>query len=535
MSKKIIKGQEKLILGINSVVDTVKVTLGPKGKCVAIQNSFGVPDVTRDGATVAKNINFKDPAVDMGAALVKNASLKTEEQAGDGSSSTAILVKEFIEKGRRYLSDPEVNMNEIKSGMEKGVELAKEFIAKKSIPVADDLEKIRRVATISANNDTKIGDMIVKCMEQVGTDGVITADYASGLDTTIEVTQGFKIDRGWASPHFVNSASDGKCTLDNPVIMVISEKMSNIPPLAPILEEIAKQGRSILFIADEIDDVVLNMLAFNTIQGAIKCCVIKGIDFGDSRKNIMEDIAVSVGAKFICPEYGISLADKITLDMLGSADKVVISKDSTIIYGGNGDPDRISDRLEVLKDRYKDPGVSPYEKTKFKSRISGLSGGVAVIRAGGASETEKNNRKATIEDAILASQSAISEGIVAGGGYTLIEASQDIKNRLSTIDDLTEDEIKGVNIISDSLPVITKTIAINSGLSGDVVVNKLISTKTGYNAKTGEWGDLVKMGVLDSAKVLRVCLENAVSTASMCLLTDSIIVEEEEENKDNNV
>ena len=317
--------------------------------------------------------------------------------------------------------------------------------------------------------------------------------------------------------------------------MVISEKMSNIPPLAPILEEIAKQGRSILFIADEIDDVVLNMLAFNTIQGAIKCCVIKGIDFGDSRKNIMEDIAVSVGAKFICPEYGISLADKITLDMLGSADKVVISKDSTIIYGGNGDPDRISDRLEVLKDRYKDPGVSPYEKTKFKSRISGLSGGVAVIRAGGASETEKNNRKATIEDAILASQSAISEGIVAGGGYTLIEASQDIKNRLSTIDDLTEDEIKGINIISDSLPVITKTIAINSGLSGDVVVNKLISTKTGYNAKTGEWGDLVKMGVLDSAKVLRVCLENAVSTASMCLLTDSIIVEEEEENKDNNV
>ena len=522
MSKKIIKGNGPIVEGVKEVVDTIKVTLGPKGKCVAIQNSFGNPDITRDGATVAKSIELSDPGKNVGATLVKNASIQTEEQVGDGTSSVSILANEFIEAGKKYLDNPEINLNELKNGMELGVEYVKEYIKKTAIPVADDLEKIRRVATISANNDTVVGNLIVEAMEKVGIDGVITAEFASGLDTTIEVTQGFKIERGWASPHFVTAQSEGKCILDNPVIMVVSEHMSTIPPLAPVLEAVAKQGRSILIIADEVDEIVLNMLAFNSINGALKCCVVKGIDFGDSRKNIMEDIAVSVGANHICPEVGLSLSD-IDLKDLGAADKVVISRDSTIIYGGHGNSDQIKDRLEVIKDRLADPTTTQYEKTKFKARLSGLSGGVAVIKAGGASETEKANRKATIEDAILASQSAISEGVVPGGGYTYLRASQEIKKFPGK---QTMSEILGIKLVLQSLKVITKTIAENYGLPGDVVVDKCIRSKKGFNAKTGRYSDLTVVGVLDSAKVLRVCLENAVSVASMVLLTDSVVIEE---------
>jgi chaperonin GroEL len=524
MSKKIIKGQAGMIEGINAVADTIKVTLGPKGKCVAIQSSFGGPDITRDGATVAKGISLKDPIQSMGAELIKNAAVKTEEQAGDSTSSTAILVQEFVRRGSRFIQDPEVNMNELKDGMEKAVEETKAYISKTSEPVADDLEKIRRVATISANNDKAIGNLIVEAMEKVGIDGVITADFGSGLDTSIEVTQGFKILRGWASPHFVTSQSDAKCVLENPVILVVSERLSTIPPLAPVLEAIAKQGRELLIIADEVDDIVLNMLAFNNIQGALKCCVVKGIDFGDSRRNIMEDISVSVGAHHVCPEYGLSMSD-VTLEMLGSAEKAVISKDTCIIYDGHGDADQIKDRLEVIKDRLKDPSVSDYEKTKFKARISGLSGGVAVIRAGGASDTEKKNRKATIEDAILASQSAISEGVVPGGGWTLVKAS----TAVNIPDNATESEKLGYHVILDSLPVITKTIAENYGISGEVVVAKTLEGDQGFNAKTGTWGDLKADGVLDSAKALRVALENAVSAAGMCLLTDAVVYDEPED------
>jgi chaperonin GroEL len=312
--------------------------------------------------------------------------------------------------------------------------------------------------------------------------------------------------------------------LENPVILVVSERLSTIPPLAPVLEAIAKQGRELLIIADEVDDIVLNMLAFNNIQGALKCCVVKGIDFGDSRRNIMEDISVSVGAHHVCPEYGLSMSD-VTLEMLGSAEKAVISKDTCIIYDGHGDSDQIKDRLEVIKDRLKDPSVSDYEKTKFKARISGLSGGVAVIRAGGASETEKKNRKATIEDAILASQSAIAEGVVPGGGWTLTKASIAV----TVPSDATESEKLGYHVILDSLPVITKTIAENYGISGEVVVSKTLDGPHGFNAKTGTWGDLKTDGVLDSAKALRVALENAVSAAGMCLLTDTVVYDEPEE------
>lgn len=529
MSKKISAGNSGIVRGIKMAAEAIGATVGPRGKCVAIQSSFGAPNITRDGATVAKSLSSKDPEESMGIELVKAASVKTEEVVGDATSTTAILTEAIVSGGLRHAQDPKINMNEFKIGLEKTLDIVKGMLVGESVQVDGDLERIRRVATISANNDPKIGDLIVECMEKVGMDGVITADYSSGLDTVVEITKGFKIERGWASPHFVTSAADGKCVLENPVIMVISERLSSIPPLAPILEAVVKQGRSLLIVADEADEVVLNMLSFNVIQGALKCCVVKGIDFGDSRKNIMEDISVAVGATHICQEYGNSLA-KATIDMLGSAEKVVVGKDSTIIYGGTGDPEEIGTRLQVLKDRMASKDTSPYEKSKFKSRISGLSGGVAVIKAGGASETERTNRKETIEDAILASQSALSEGVCAGGGYTLSKIAWDFESG-ETVCQMSDSEFAGSLTLLEAMFSVTKRVAENYGISGDVVLENCRSKGLGFNAVTGKYEDLMESGVIDSSKGIRVALENAVAAAGMALLTAWTVTDVEEDNK----
>lgn len=539
MSKEINheNGQSKMIDGVNKVVNAVKVTLGPKGRCVAIQGGFGIPEITRDGATVAKSVDLKDPIENMGAQLVKKAAQSTEEQAGDGTSGTSVLIQEMVNRGQKYLVSGSSNINEIKSGMDKAVKWVTEFIADNSIPVDGDLEKIRRVATISANNDPTVGDLIVSCMEKVGVDGVITADVSSGLETTIDVVEGLRIERGWASPHFVTAPEDGKCVMENPAILVVGEKLSNVPQLINILEPVVKQGQPLLIICDDIDEVVLTTLVMNVLQGALRCCVVKGIDYGDARKNLMEDISVVVGAKYICPEYGMKVSDA-TIECLGSANKVVVSKDSCVIYEGYGDKDEIKDRLEVLKKRASDPNITDYEKTKFQKRISGLAGGIGIIMAGGASEPEKINRKATIEDAILASKSAVTEGVVPGGGYIFLEASRKGRKLFIEKTELTKDEISGAEIVLDSLKAITWTIGENSGIQGDVLIERLGNFETGsmnygYNAKTGEYGDLVSMGVLDSAKVLRVSLENATSAASMCLLTTCTITDEPSEDSCN--
>lgn len=538
MSKRIEFTNTPMIEGVKESVKAISKTLGPKGSCVAIQNSWGVPDITRDGATVAKNIVFKDPIKNMGAQLVKSAAQKTEELVGDGTSSVSILIRELVTKGQRYLNVG-ANLNEIKDGMEKASEWVKNYIKENSIPVEGDLEKIRRVATISANNDPEVGNLIVECMEKVGTDGVIVADVTSGLDTTIDVVEGFKIERGWASPHFITSPNDGKCVMEDPAILVISEKISSVPQIIPALEAVMKGlgGKPLLIICDDMDENVMTTLVLNVLQGALRCCVVKGIDFGDNRKNIMEDIAVAVGGAYICPEYGIKATD-VHVEHFGGASKVVVSKDSCIIYGGHGDKDDISQRVDILRNRLEDPSTSDYEKNKFEKRISCLSGGIGIIKAGGASEVEKNNRKQTIEDAILASKSAISEGVVPGGGYVFLKASQ--SGRREYIEKnkkfLTPDELTGAEIVLEALKSITWTIGENSGIQGDVLIEKLTkpagkNKAFGYNAKAGKFGDLIEMGVLDSAKVLRVSLENAVSAASMCLLTSCTITDNEDEKK----
>ena len=399
------EAQNEVIKGVVKAVDAVKITLGPAGKCVAISTDFGSPEISRDGASVIKTIQFKNPKMNIGAQLVKKAATLTEELVGDSTSSTSILIEEMCLKGQRSLNAG-CNVNEIKSGMLKAGSWVKDYIQKNSIEIGDDLEKIRRVATISANNDPEVGNLVVECMEKVGIDGVITADLGSGLDTVIDVTTGMKLNRGWTSPQYVTTPEDGKCTMENPYVAVIGEKLSSVSQILPLIEQIIKTGRPFLIICDDIDETVNMTLIVNTLQGAIRCCVVKGIDFGDSRENIMQDIAVATGGAYICEKNNLSLAEA-TLEHLGGAKKVVISKDNTIIYEGMGDVDQIKARAEILKARLNDPNISHYEKTKFSERVANLCGGIGIIKAGGATEAEKVNRKATIEDAILASKSAL--------------------------------------------------------------------------------------------------------------------------------
>lgn len=535
MSGKIIKKglttQAEIIEGVSEAVDAIKVTIGPSGKCVAIDGMTG-PEITRDGATVAKSISFKDPVKNMGATLVRKAAALTEDMVGDNTSTTSVLIKELCEKGQKALRTGS-NVNEIKSGMLKAEKWMENFIKKNSIPIDGDLEKIRKVATISANNDPEVGGLVVDCMKIVGINGIITAEMSSGLDTTIDVTSGMKIERGWTSPLYVTSPEDGKCIMENPYIIVVGEKLSNVNQILGILEPIIKEGRPFLIICDDIDDVVNATLIMNTTSGAIRCCVVKGVDFGDSRKNIMQDIAIAVGGDYICPENGLSISSA-TIENLGAAKKVVISRDSCVIYEGFGNKDEISERVEILKKRLEDPSTSLYDKNKFEKRIANLSGGIGIIKAGGATEAEKLNRKATIEDSILASKSAISEGCAPGGGYIFFKGSIEVEKDKAFWKSMTEDEIEGAKIVFSSLPIILKIIAENSGISSYEVMDTMKKSKKsyfGYNAKTKKFGNLLDEGILDSSKALRVSLENSISTASMILLTDCIIIDDEEDNK----
>lgn len=525
--------QSRIIEGVIKTADAIKTTLGPAGKCVAIDSGFGAPEITRDGATVAKSISFSDPVLNMGAQLVKKAASRTEEQCGDSTSTTSILLKEFCEKGRRHLNAG-CNVNELKSGMLKAMSWVKEFIKSNSIKVDGDFEKIKRVATISANNDPVVGSLVVECMEKVGINGIITADVSSGLDTQVDVTTGMKLERGWSSPHYVTSPEEGKCVMDNPYVIIVGEKLSSVNQILGVIEGLMRSGRPFLVVCDEIDDVVNSTLIMNTLNGMIRCCVVKGIDFGDNRKNIMADLAVATGGKYLTPENGLSITTA-TIEDFGSAQRVVIDRDSTIIYQGAGDPADIESRANVIKARLNDPNTSEYDKTKFEKRLANLVGGIGIIKAGGASEAEKLNLKATITDSILASKSAIEEGCVPGGGYVYYKASLEAKKDKAFWKSLEGDEKEGAEIVFSSLPCILRTVAENSGRSGEVVLaelNKTTKQPWGYNAKTKKYCYLLDDGILDSAKAIRVALENSVSTAAMILLTDCTIIDEEVDKKE---
>jgi chaperonin GroEL len=525
--------QEKIIKGVEKTANAIKTTLGPSGHCVAIEGVMGMPpEVTRDGATVAKSIKLSDGSENIGAELIKKAATLTEELAGDSTSTTAVLIKELCLSGQKYLKKG-VNINSLKSGMQKACNWIVDYLKENTIKVDGDLEKIRKVATISANNDPEIGNLIVECFEKVGFDGVITADLTNGIETVIDVTSGMKLERGWASPQYITQMDEGTCVLENPYIAILGERISSVNQIIPVLEIVQKSGRPILFIVDEMDDIVNTTLVMNTLRGAIRACVIKGVDFGDNRKNTMADIAVLTGGAYVCQETGNKLSE-FAEEMLGSAKKVVVSRDNTIIFEGSGDQDKIKERVDLIKTRMKSENITKYDLAKWEKRIANLSGGIGIIKAAGATETEAVNKKQTIEDAILASKSAIQEGCSVGGGYTYVKAEMALRKDANFWKNLNMDEIYGAEIVLTSVPVIMKTIAENAGESGDVVLNTVRKHKKeywGFNAKTKTYEDLLNAGVLDSTKALRVSLENAVSTAAMILLIDCSLLEENEEDK----
>lgn len=535
MTGKIIKkGQEKIIKGVNKATEAVKVTLGPAGHSVAISTDFGAVDASRDGANILKSINFKDQEENIGAQLVKKASTLTESEAGDSTTTTAILTNELVMKGQKAVQTGS-NINEVKAGMLKAGKWVGKYIKDKTIEVGGDLEKIRKVATISANNDPEVGNLIVKCMEQVGENGVITSELSSGLDTTIDITTGMKFNRGWASPQYVTSAEDGKCVMENPYIIVVGEKISSVNQILGLMQEIMKTGRPFLFVVDDMDEVVNTTLVLNTLQGAIRCCVVKGIDFGDARKNAMADIAIATGGTFICQENNVTISDA-TLEHLGAAKKVIVSKDSTVIVEGQGEPEKIQARVDVLKSRMKSPDVSEYDKNKFETRIANLSGGIAVIKVAAATEVEAQNKKATVDDAVLASKSAIEEGCLPGSGYIYLKAANEMMKDVKFIKSLEGDELDGVKIVANSLPVILQTVVENAGISSAIVIDNILKSKKdnyGFNAKTKKYCNLLDSGILDSTKAVRVALENAISTASTILLIDSAIINEDDSSENN--
>ena len=537
MEGKLIKkgeiSQEEIIKGVVKASDAISTTLGPAGKSVAIMSMIG-PEITRDGATVAKSIVLSNPGENIGASLVKSAASRTEEAAGDSTSTTAILIKEFCLRGRKAISKGS-NVNEIKQGMQKAGMWVNDYIRKNSTPVNDDLSLVEKVATISANNDPEIGKLVVQAMKQVGMNGLITADTAKGLYNVVEVTTGMKLNRGWASPHYVTDPASGECVLESPYILVVGERISSVNQIVSFMESVVNSGsrHSILIVCDGIDDVVSATLIYNVLKGIIKCCVVEGIDFGDNRKNVMNDLAIATGATFICPENGISISDA-TINHCGSAKKVVINRDSTVLYEGAGDEKEINELAGILKSRLNDASISSYDKTKFEKRLANIAGGIAIIKAGGATEVETLNKKSTIEDSILASRCAIEEGFVAGGGYIYLKASLDAQKDSAFWKTLEGDEIVGAKIVFDSLPSIMRTIAENSGKSGDVIIDAVSKSKKpnyGYNAKTRQFSDLLSDGILDSSKAIRVALENSISAASMILLIDCTIVDEPEEDK----
>ena len=534
--KIIYTGNERVIEGVVKTANAIKTTLGPAGKAVAIYGDLG-PEVSRDGATVAKSISFKDSAMNLGAQLVRSAASLSESLSGDGTSTSSILIKELVIKGQRAAKTGS-NVNEIKSGMLKAGRWMGEYIKKKSTSVAGDLEKIRKVATISANNDPEIGDLIVSGFKEVGVNGILTAELSRGLDTTIKVTTGMKLSRGWASPNYATE-DDGKCIMENPYVIVIGEKISSVNQLIPILETVSKTAEPFLLICDDIDESVNTMLVFNVMRGAVRCCVVKGIDYGDARKNVMADIAIATGAKYYCQETGLSVGDQGInhLENFGRAKKVVVSRDDTMIFEGQGDKDQIDARVEVLKKRLEDISISDYDKSKFESRLANLAGGIGIICVGGASEVEAKNKKQTVEDAILASKSAISEGCAPGGGYVYLHGSIEAEKDTAFWKSLTGDEVEGAKIVFSSLPIILRTVVENSGVAADVVLEQITKSKKenwGFDAKNKKYVNLEEAGILDSTKVLRVALENAISTASTILLIDNVIVPEPEEKKQDN-
>jgi chaperonin GroEL len=519
-----IEARDGLKRGVDALANAVKVTLGPKGRNVTISKSFGGPAVTKDGVTVAKEIELKDPLENMGAQMVKEVASKTNDLAGDGTTTATVLAQAIVKEGLKNVAAG-ANPMDLKRGIDKAVETIVEDLAKQAKTVGDSTDKIKQVAAISANNDESIGDLIAQAFEKVGKEGVITVEEAKGTDTYVDVVEGMQFDRGYLSPYFVTDSEKMTAELDNPYILLFDKKISSMKDLLPVLEPVAQSGKPLLIIAEDVDGEALATLVVNKLRGSLRIAAVKAPGFGDRRKAMLEDIAILTGGTVIAEERGFTL-ENATVDMLGTAEKVSIDKDNTTIVNGAGNANDIAARVNQIKAQI-ETTTSDYDKEKLQERLAKLAGGVAVLYVGAASEVEMKEKKDRVDDALHATRAAVEEGIVAGGGVALVRA----KASLSSIKAANADEATGIQIVERAIEAPLRTIVENAGGEGSVVVSKVIEAKKdfGYDAKTDKYVNMLEAGIIDPKKVTRVALENAASVAGMILTTECALVEIKED------
>ena len=517
--------RELLKKGVDQLANAVKVTLGPKGRNVIIEKKFGAPQITKDGVTVAKEVELEDHFENTGAKLVKSVASKTGDDAGDGTTTATILTQSIVNVGLKNVTAG-ANPMDLKRGIDKAVAAVVEYIKDHAEQVGDNYDKIEQVATVSANNDPEIGKLIADAMRKVSKDGVITIEESKSRDTYTNVVEGMQFDRGYLSGYFVTDADKMECTMDNPYILLYDKKISNIKDFLPILQPAAESGRPMLVIAEDVDSEALTTLVVNRLRGGLKICAVKAPGFGDRRKAMLEDIATLTGGVVISEEKGLKL-EQATLDMLGSCEKVTVSKDNTTIVNGAGDKQAIADRVAMIKNEIANT-TSSYDKEKLQERLAKMAGGVAVLYVGANSEVEMKEKKDRVDDALCATRAAVEEGVVAGGGTTYIRALDALKD----VKGVNADEQTGINIVVRAIEEPLRQIVANAGGEGAVVVQKVREGEGdfGYNARTDVFEDLRKAGVIDPAKVARVALENAASIAGMFLTTECLIVDKPEEN-----
>ena len=528
MAKEIkfdIKAREELKKGVDALSNAVKVTLGPKGRNVIIEKKFGAPHITKDGVTVAKEVELEDQFQNMGAQLVKEVASKTGDDAGDGTTTATVLAQAIVNTGLKNVAAG-ANPIDIKRGIDKAVAKVVEAIKAQAEEVGDDFEKIENVARISANNDSEIGQLIAEAMKKVKKEGVITVEEAKGTDTSVDVVEGMQFDRGYISPYFVTNSERMECEMDHPYILLYDKKISSLKDMLPILEATAQSGRPLLIIAEDVDSEALATLVVNRLRGSLKVCAVKAPGFGDRRKEMLQDIAILTQGVVISEEKGLKL-ESATIDLLGSAEKVTVNKENTTIVNGAGEKECIAERVAQIKAQI-ETTKSSYDKEKLQERLAKLAGGVAVLYIGAPSEVEMKEKKDRVDDALSATRAAVAEGIVPGGGVAYIRA-------IKSLDGLkgdNEDETTGIEIIRRAIEEPLRQIVANAGLEGAVIVQKVKDGEGdfGYNARTDQYENLLKSGVIDPAKVTRVALENAASIAGMFLTTECVIAEKKEDN-----
>jgi chaperonin GroEL len=521
MAKKISFDSEargKLKAGIDALANAVKVTLGPKGRNVVIQKSFGAPQVTKDGVTVAKEVELEDPIENMGAQLVKEVASRTADAAGDGTTTATVLAQAMVTAGMKYVAAG-ANPMDLKRGIDKAKLSVIQDLKNQSEVIGNDYEKIKQVGSISANNDDEIGSLIADAMKRVSKDGVITVEEAKGTDTYVEEVMGMQFDRGYLSPYFVTNAEDMKTEYDQPLILIHDKKISNTQDIIPVLEKAAGAGRPLLIIAEDVESQALGLLVVNRLRGGLKVVAVKAPGFGDRRKAMLEDIAILTGGTVISEEKGYKL-DAVELEHLGSAEKITVDKDNTTVVNGAGTESDIKARINQIKQQVEST-TSDYDREKLQERLAKLSGGVAVLYVGASTEVEMKEKKDRVDDALHATRAAVEEGIVTGGGVALVRAIK----CLDSLKGDNEDENMGIQIVKKALEYPLRTIAFNAGVDGSVVLQAVQNRKgsMGYNAKTDKYEDLKVAGVIDPTKVTRIALENAASIAGMVLTTEAVI------------